>query len=93
MGGATRGGTAEPTPRDQSTRQEQGQGKRENRKSHKEEEIIGAQTEAARQSRAAPPATKKKSNQARARGRGITVAMHKTSGRLLWMGRTELDGR
>ena len=57
MHGATRGGTAEPTLRDQNTRQERGQGKGKNRKSHREEENIGAQTEAARQSRAAPPAT------------------------------------
>ena len=57
MGGATRGGTAEPTSRDQNTRQARGQENGENRKSRREEEFIGAQTEAARQSRAAPPAT------------------------------------
>ena len=59
MGGAARGETAEPTSRDQNTRQEQGQGKEDKRQGHKEEEIIGAQTEAARQSRAAPPAKKR----------------------------------
>ena len=59
MGGATRGRTAELASRDQSTRQERGQGKGDNRRSYKEEEIIGAQTKAARKSRAAPPATKK----------------------------------
>ena len=48
MGGATRGGTAEPTSRDQNKRQEQGQGK-ENERSNKEEKIPGAQTEAPRQ--------------------------------------------
>ena len=60
MGGATRGGTAEPMSRDQSTRQGRGQGKGKNIKSHKEEDNFGAQTEAARQSTAAPPATKQK---------------------------------
>ena len=58
MGGATRGGTAEPNSRDQNRRQERGQGKGKHRKSYKEEKIIGMETEAARQSRAAPPATK-----------------------------------
>ena len=58
MGGAGRGGTAEPTSRDQNTKQERGQGKGKNIKSYNGEEIIGAKTEAARQSRAAPPATK-----------------------------------
>ena len=52
MGGATRGGTAEPTLRDQI------QGKNEDRKSHREEEFLRAQTEAPRQSREAPSATK-----------------------------------
>ena len=53
-----RGGTAEPTSRDQRTRKERGKGKGDSRKSHREEEIIGVQTKAARKSRAAPPATK-----------------------------------
>ena len=39
-GGGTRGGTTEPTSRDQNTRQERGQGIEKNIKSHKEEEII-----------------------------------------------------
>ena len=56
-GGATRGGTAELTSRDQNARQERGQGKGKKRKVTREEEINGAQTEAARQSRAASPAT------------------------------------
>ena len=60
MGGARRGGAAEPTSRDQNTRQERGQGKGDKRKSHKEEEIVDAQTEAMRQSGAAPLATKRK---------------------------------
>ena len=76
MGGATRGGTAEPTPQDQNTRQERGQGKGENRKSHKEKEIMGAQTEAARQSRAMFPAKKQTNNRARSRGREMKVATH-----------------
>ena len=60
MGGATRGGTAKPTSRDQNiSRQEREQGKGKHRKSHKEEDTFGAQTEAARQSRDAPLATKK----------------------------------
>ena len=67
MGGATRGGTAEPTLRDQI------QGKNEDRKSHREEEILRAQTEAPRQSREAPSATSKMRNRARAHGREITV--------------------
>ena len=48
MAEATRGGTAEPTSRCQNTNQERGQGKGDNIKSQKEEEIIGAQTETAR---------------------------------------------
>ena len=60
MGGATRGGTAEPTSRDQIARQERGQGKRDKGRRHQEEQGLGAQTEAARQSRVAPPATKRK---------------------------------
>ena len=48
MNGATRGGTAEPTSREQNTRQERGQGKRENWKSRREEENFGAQNKAAR---------------------------------------------
>ena len=59
MGGAGRGGTAEPTSRDQNTTQKRRQGKGDNIKSHRKENIIGAQTEATRQSRAAPPATKR----------------------------------
>ena len=59
MGGATRSGTAEPTSRDQNTRQERGQGKGKKKKVIREEEINGAHTEAARQSRAASPATRK----------------------------------
>ena len=59
MDGTTRGGTAELTSRDQNTRQERGQGKRDKGRSHKEEEILGAETEAAKQSRATPPATKR----------------------------------
>ena len=39
MGGATRGGTAEPTSRDQSIRQERRQGKENERRSHKQEKI------------------------------------------------------
>ena len=49
-----RDGTAEPTSREQDARQERVQGKGEDRKSHSEEENIGVQTEAARQSKAAP---------------------------------------
>ena len=78
MGDATRGGTAEPTPRDQNTRQERGRGKGDNRKSHGEGKIIGAQTEAARQSRTERRLLRqsKTRNRARARGREITVATH-----------------
>ena len=56
--GVTRGAMAEPTSRDQNTKQERGQGKGKNRKIIREIEINGAQTEAARQSRAASPATR-----------------------------------
>ena len=56
--GATRGGTAEHTSRDQNTKQERGQGKGKNRKITREIEINGAQTEAARQSRAVSSATR-----------------------------------
>ena len=59
MGGTGRGGTAEPTLRDQNTRQGRGQGKGKNIKVTREEEINDAQTEAARQSRAASPATRR----------------------------------
>ena len=59
MGGATRGGTAEPTSRGQNTRLEREQGKGDKRKSHRGEKRFGAQTEAARQSRAAPPVTER----------------------------------
>ena len=76
MEGATRRGTADPKLRGQNTRQERGQGKGENRKSHREEEDIGAQTEAARQSRAALHATRKDESSTRARGLEITVATH-----------------
>ena len=58
MGGATRGGTDEPTSRDQNTRQERGSKRGKIEKDIEREEIIGAKTEAAGQSRAAPPATK-----------------------------------
>ena len=87
---AGRGGTVEPTSRDQNTRQERGQGKGKNRKSYKEEEIIGAKTEAARQSRAALPATKQ-SEHVHVDGR--SQLPRTTSGRWRWMGCTELDGR
>ena len=60
MGGATRGGTTGPMSRAQTERQERGQGKRDKGRRHKEEKGLGAQTEAARQSRVAPPATKRK---------------------------------
>ena len=60
MGGTTRGGTAELMSRDQTTRlrQEQRQGKVDKSRSHKEEKILGAQTKAARRSRALLPASK-----------------------------------
>ena len=78
MGGATRGGTAEPSSRRQNKRQERGQGKENERRSHKQEEILGAQTEAARQSRAERSLLRQseRRNRARARGREITVATH-----------------
>ena len=60
MGGATRGGTAEPTSRDQNKRQERGQGKGNERRSHRWEKIPGVQTEAVWQSRAAPSTTARK---------------------------------
>ena len=56
--GATRGGTAQPTSRDQNSKQERGQGKGKNRKITREIEINGAHTEAAKQSRAVSPATR-----------------------------------
>ena len=57
MSGAERDRTAEAKPRDQNTGHERGQGKEDKgRKSHREEKVLGAQTEAARQRRAAPPA-------------------------------------
>ena len=49
---------SEPTSRDQNTRQEWGQGKGDKKEIYKEDEVLGAQTEVARQSRAPPPATK-----------------------------------
>ena len=93
MGGATRGGTAEPMSRDRNTRQERGQGKGDERKSHKEEETLDPQTEAARQ-------TKKQCllrqsgtrNRAHVRRREITVASHNVHRRWRWMGCMELDG-
>ena len=42
MGGATRGRTAEPTSRDQNRRQGREQGKGNERRSHKQEKILGA---------------------------------------------------
>ena len=58
MGGATRGVRAEPTSRGQNTRQVRGWERGDYRTSHREEELIGAQTEAAKQSRVASPAIK-----------------------------------
>ena len=58
MGRATWGETAKPTSRDQNTRQERRQRKRDEIERRRKEEMIGAQTEAARQSRVAAPATK-----------------------------------
>ena len=76
MGGVARGRTAEPTSRDQITRQEQGQGKVDKRKSHKEEEILGAQTR--RRGRAERRLLRQSEtrNRARERRREITVATH-----------------
>ena len=51
MDGATRGGTAEPTSREQNTRQERGKGRKEIEKvaeRRKKLENFGAQTTAAR---------------------------------------------
>ena len=76
MRGATRGGTVEPTSRDQNTRQEWGQGKGDIRKSHEYEDIFGVQKEAARQSRAAPLATKQKEESSTCVRTEITVATH-----------------
>ena len=59
MGGAGRGGSAEATSQDQNTRQEREQGKGDDRKLHREEKIVGAQTEIAKQTRAVPPTTKR----------------------------------
>ena len=91
MGGATRGETAETTSRDQNTRQERGQGKGDNRKSHREEKIIGALTEAARQSGTSCDKTKRGIEHVRVDGRSQLQST--TSGRWRWMGRMELDGR
>ena len=76
MGGATRGGTAEPTSRDQNKRREREQGNGSETKSHKQEENLGAQTEAARQSRAAPRATERKEESSTCAWTGDTVATH-----------------
>ena len=92
MGGATRSGTAEPTSRDQNTRQRRGQGKGDNKKCNSEEEMNGAQTEAARQSRAAPPATKQNEDTSMCPWTEDHTC-HAQRGRWRWMGRTELDGR
>ena len=59
MGGAGRGGSAELTSQDQNTRQERDQGNGDYRKLHRGEEVIGAQTEAAKQTIAVPPVTKR----------------------------------
>ena len=56
MSGAERGRTAEAKPRDQNTGQERRQEKEDKGRSHREEKVLGAQTEAASQRRAAPPA-------------------------------------
>ena len=76
MGGATQGGTAEPTSRDQNTRQDRGQGNGDKRKSHKWEEIIGAQTEASRQSGASYDKARRGIEHVRADGRSQFVATH-----------------
>ena len=69
------GGTAEPTSRDQNKMQEREQEKGNETKSHKQEESLGAQTEAARQSRLAPPATERKEEPSTCASTGITIAL------------------
>ena len=76
MDGATRDGTAEPTLREQNTRQERGQRKGENRKSHREEKILARKrTRRGRAERQLLRQSERR-NQARARGWEITIATH-----------------
>ena len=62
------------------------------RKSHRAEEILGAQTKAARKSRAAPSATKKRGIEL-VRVDGGSQLPRTASGRWRWMGRRDSDGR
>ena len=76
MGGATRGGTAEPTSRDQNTRHERGQGRGVVEKSQERRKSIARKRR--RRGRAGRRLLRqsKTRSRARARGREITLAMH-----------------
>ena len=94
MGGATRGGMAEPTLRDQNKiRQERGQGKGENRiESQRGGKFWRANGGGeAEQSSASCDKAKRAIENVRVDGR--SQLPRTTSGRWRSMGRTELDGR
>ena len=76
MDGAARGGTTEPTSREQYTRQERGQGKRENWKSRREEESLARKKRRRGRAERRRLQQSKRRNRARARGRAIAVATH-----------------
>ena len=76
MGGATRGGTAEPTSRDQNTRQERGQEKGESRKVTKKRKLLARKRRRRGRAERRLLRHSEKRNRVRARGREITVATH-----------------
>ena len=83
----------EPTSRDQNTRQKWGQGKGGKKDIYKEDEVLGVQTDVARQSRVVPPATKRNKKSSTLREDGRSQLRRTACERWRWIGRTELDGR
>ena len=76
MGGATRGGTAEPTSRDQNKRQERGQGKETERRSYNRRQFLARKRRRRGRAERRLLRQRERRNRARARGREITVAVH-----------------
>ena len=84
MDGATRGGTAEPTSREQNTRQERGWGRTEIEKVARRN-ILEKQRGAA--------SNRAKGGIEHVREDGRSQLPRTTFGRWRWIGHTELDGR
>ena len=95
MDGATRGGTAEPTSREQNTRQEEGWGRTEIEKGRKEKHLgkFWRANDGGEVEQRGAASNRAKGGIEHVREDGRSQLPRTTFGRWRWMGHTELDGR